>query len=428
MTDHELVKRSVYKIFIQNGYNPEGTLAQRDFEFICNEIEEHTRTLISVSTIKRLLKGDFGRIPQVATLNALATYLGFRNWQDLKTNLQQDTNGYAVSEPTVVAPRTKQVSWKWFAIAAVVLVAVAFTFLGYRMELSLGNSAPSFSARKVTGNTIPNTVVFSYDLKNVKADSFFIQQSWDKRRRVRIDKKNHVLTDIYYEPGYHTAKLIANDSVLKTVDVSIPTDAWRASTTSYFGSKLPQYIAAGKTLSSVTQSLNDGSLQKAHVTPDEHTLFVCSYFPSVLIGDGDDFTCNMRVRLTDARSKQCPCLMFEVCCQRQFMYFMSMNKGCASETEADFGDRKLNGKTTDMSPLCFDLQQWTDINWEVKNKKVAISINGQKVFETAYNKSCGKITGVGVVSNGFYEMSRLELTGHDGKRISENGFVGSAEK
>src|ERR1700761_7870605 len=99
MTDHELVKKSIHKIFLKNGYDPDGTLAQRDFEFICNEIEEHTRTLISVSTIKRLLKGDFGRIPQVATLNALSTYLGFRNWQDLKAALQQDTNGYAPPEP-----------------------------------------------------------------------------------------------------------------------------------------------------------------------------------------------------------------------------------------------------------------------------------------------------------------------------------------
>ncbi|MEI9809516.1 MAG: hypothetical protein WDO16_17520 [Bacteroidota bacterium] len=41
------------------------------------------------------------------------------------------------------------------------------------------------------------------------ADSFFIQQSWDKNRRVKIDKHSHTLTDIYYEPGYHIAKLIA---------------------------------------------------------------------------------------------------------------------------------------------------------------------------------------------------------------------------
>src|SRR4030095_1699551 len=44
--------------------------------------------------------------------------------------------------------------------------------------------------------------------------------------RVRIYKKNYTLTDIYYEPGYHLAKLIANDSIIKTIDINIPTKGW----------------------------------------------------------------------------------------------------------------------------------------------------------------------------------------------------------
>ena len=68
--------------------------------------------------------------------------------------------------------------------------------------------------------------MFHYNIDDVKADSFFIQQSWDVNRRVRIFKNNYTLTDIYYEPGYHMAKLIANDSIIQTVDVSIPSDGW----------------------------------------------------------------------------------------------------------------------------------------------------------------------------------------------------------
>src|SRR5690606_25205311 len=92
----------------------------------------------------------------------------------------------------------------------------------------------TFAARKTTDHDLPNTVVFSYNVDDVKADSFFIQQSWDTGRRVRIYPGQYTLTDIYYEPGYHLAKLMANDSVIRTVDVSIPTDRW------FFYTRLPE--------------------------------------------------------------------------------------------------------------------------------------------------------------------------------------------
>lgn len=425
MDDHELVRTAIRKIFLKNGYEPDCPLAQRDFEFICQQIEEHTKILISVSTIKRLQKGDFNRTPQVATLNALAIYLGFANWRDFKAAVRNEMDSRAAPAPVKQKPvrRKTRISGKWLAAALVlVLATVTFGFLTRNNKSKLSAEPAYFSARKITGNAIPNTVVFSYDLGNIKADSFFIQQSWDKRRRVRIDKKSHVLTDIYYEPGYHVAKLIANDSILKTADVSIPTDGWMLYTSSFVGNRLPQYIKTGKTLADINQSFNEVLLQNKHINTDENTLFLSSYFPSALIGDGDNFHCKFRVRLTDARSAQCPFLMFEIFCQKRFMYFASTNKGCASQAVAEFGDRVLSGKTNDLSPLCFDLRQWTEIEWQVKDRKVNILINGQKVFDTSYNASCGKVAGLGVISNGFYELNSAYLEGSDGKTISEKGF------
>jgi hypothetical protein len=428
MNDHDLVRTAIRQIFLKSGYDPDGSLSQRDLEFIRKEIEENTRILISVSTIKRLQKGDFSRIPQVATLNALSVYLGFRNWQDFKVAARNEMGERTVPELTDAKQRadkrTRSISWKLVLVVSVVLLTViVFGFFNHRNKPNLQNSLPYFSARKITGNAIPNTVVFSYDLANIQADSFFIQPSWDKSRKVEIDKKGHVLTDIYYEPGYHVAKLIANDSVLKTIDVSIPTDAWMVYTSSFAGNKLPQYIKNGKTLADVSGSLTDDVLQKNHISVDENTLFECSYFPHILISNGDNFTCNMRVRLTDPRSAQCPFLMFEVFCQRKFIYFSIPNKGCSNRASAEIGGHVPGGNTTDLPSLYFELQQWNDIGLQVKDKKVAFSINGRKVFETTYNYSYGKIAGMSIISNGFYDLKSIDLEGLDGKGISENGFI-----
>ena len=64
MNDHDLVKTAIRQIFLKNGYDPDGSLPQRDLEFIRNEIEVNTRILISVSTIsasKRAISAAFHR-------------------------------------------------------------------------------------------------------------------------------------------------------------------------------------------------------------------------------------------------------------------------------------------------------------------------------------------------------------------------------
>ena len=98
MTDHELVKTCMNRIFKQLGFENTRHLAQRDFEYFCREIEAKTGILISLSTAKRLLNGQFSKLPQIATLNAIANYLGFDNWQKFKQENKESQPGSAAIE------------------------------------------------------------------------------------------------------------------------------------------------------------------------------------------------------------------------------------------------------------------------------------------------------------------------------------------
>src|SRR6201999_2181946 len=53
-------------------------------QFLSDAIETKTGVLISVSTIKRLLQGQFARLPQIATLDALARFLDHASRQAFK--------------------------------------------------------------------------------------------------------------------------------------------------------------------------------------------------------------------------------------------------------------------------------------------------------------------------------------------------------
>jgi hypothetical protein len=287
----------------------------------------------------------------------------------------------------------------------------------------IGNAANAkFSATKVTGNDIPNTVVFRYNVDSVKADSFFIQQSWDRNRRVRVYKHHYTLTDIYYEPGYHTAKLIANDQIIKTQPVSIPTDRWFFYANEGFAKGRPEYIYPKDDFKNGALMLTKDDLEKSRIDIQKENIFSSVYFPSRIENGSDNFVLKFRIKVNMLKNKSCPFFMSEVFCQKHFMYFVSTLKGCTSESALQYGENFLSGKSNDLSALGSDVTAWQNVAVTVKNKKVDIKINGIDAFSTSYHQSCGLITGLGFISNGLCAVDFVDLKTIDGKTIYQNDF------
>ena len=411
------------EVFLRNGYAEPHSLSQRDYENVSQAIEAKTGILISISTLKRLLKGDFARLPQVATLNAISRYLGYPHWQDYRS-AAKSKNHLADTR----SPRRKfmfQRSLPKTLLFPSILSLLLVLFITSRSSLKdagAGVEQAQFSVKKVTANDIPNTVVFSYNVDDIEADSFFIQQSWDKNRRVRVYKNQHTLTDIYYEPGYHTAKLIANDVVIKTLGVSIPTRDWFFYAKRRFPHDIPTYIHPKQPIRDGKLGLQAADLEKGGFKVGEENNYVYTYFPSKWPVHSDNYVFKTRVRMQEIKKNPCPYLMLEVFCQQNFMYFISMPKGCTSESKLQFGDLILNGKTTDLSTLGANVTEWMEIKIEVRNRFVAIYYGDKKVYTCTYSKSAGKITGIGFISNGLCEVDQVELKGMDGKIFYQNNF------
>ncbi|RTL61046.1 MAG: hypothetical protein EKK37_02510 [Sphingobacteriales bacterium] len=429
MTEHELVKECMAAICKKNGFTRPSEMTYRDFEHISQELEEKTGTLISVSTIKRLLNGDFSRIPQTATLNAISNYLDFKNWQEYKI-ASHIPETKPVSVPVAQAKNSfipsitpgKLIYNKWTSsLLAVAVLLMIFSFIKGKTSSVVSYKSASFSFKKTTANDLPNTVVFEYDVTGVEADSFFIQQSWDSTRRVRVDKSKHTLTDIYYEPGYHVAKLIANDSIIKTIDVSIPTDKWIYYAKERNFTSHPQYIkVSGFNNGYLTITKEDA--EKSLINLEKENLYVMTYFPSSFNVSSDNYLFKSRVRVVNNRNISCASLMCEVFTQRNFNYFMTFPSGCASVINGQYGEVKLNGQTNNLSAMAINPNEWNDIEVVVINKTVHIKFNGKEVFSCGYHQSSGLITGLGFISNGFLQVDYTELSGGNGKIVYKNDF------
>lgn len=422
MTEQQLVKESLLEIFKKSGYADAGLMTQRHFEHVGDEIEKKSGIVISGTTIKRLSNGEFSRLPQIATLNAIANYFDFTNWQDYKSSqtpkaVPQETNTatHSLKKPPALSGK---LLW---ALLLVPVLAMLF-YLYSNKQADRNFSKASFSAHKNTSNDLPNTVVFNYDIDDVIADSFFIQQSWDRNRRVRIYKNTHTITDIYHEPGYHLAKLIANDSIIKTVDVSIPTDKWFFFANEYKINYNTEYIKAGKFTSNGSMTITTDDLIASKIATDKEKIYLYAYFPTRLEVSSDNYKLKTRLRMKEISNNFCPYITLEVYCQRYFMLLKSTPKGCASEALVLFGDKELSGKQNDLAPISYDVTQWTDIELTVKNKQVTVNINGKDCFSTSYNNSGRLIAGLSFISNGLCEVDKVELSGLDGKLVVKDDF------
>jgi hypothetical protein len=436
--ERELVGICMAAICRKAGTTDPGNMTQRDLKFLSEQIEARTGVLISMSTIRRLLNGQFSRIPQVATLDAIARFLDHANWQDFRTSAQtlrfaspaltSSAQTAPLASPLPTIPRTAR--WAYgrpLLVAGSLILATFGIFAVIRIRRpGIGNiDKAQFSAVKVTANELPNTVVFKYNIDQVDADSFFIQQSWDRNRRVRIYKKDNTLTDIYYEPGYHTAKLIANDQVIKTMPVSIPTDRWFYYVKERVAKSIPTYIqAAGNTanLSGLPDLTNTSAIGSPRpLTPQDlannaidihkNNQYLQVYFPTHIETNSDDCDLHFRIRVDPVNNEACPYFMAEIFCQHYFMYFVSMTKGCSSESQAQFGDNVLNGKTHDLSALGSDVRNWQDVEFAISNRKVSIRINHTEVLTADYHQPCGLVTGIGFISNGLAAVDSVKFNG-----------------
>ena len=425
--EHDLVQLCMAELCKQAGFADAGRTTLRDLEFLSDSIESKTGVLISVSTMRRLLIGQFSRQPQVATLNGIAQYLGYQGWQDFKlkkTSVIAEPIGTKKPAGTSRYPFKKLAYARYPLFIGILLLAT----VGLLATLKLGKPAPGhfekakFEVLRVTRTDLPNTVVFNYNVDQVNADSFFIQQSWDWRRRTRIYKNEHTLTDIYFEPGYHTARLIANDQQIKTLDVSIPTDRWFFYAKERVPLSQPKYILTASGIQNGSLLLNEKEILASQIDMKKDNEYYQVYFPSDIKYSSDNFRLTCRLRVNQLNNYSCPSLMCEVFCQKNFMFFESRPKGCASEIRANYGEKFINGKTNDLSALGLDLQDWQNIEVTVQNKNVSIKINGKVVFTCSYQQHSGLVTGLGFISTGLCEVDSVDLQTLDGKSIYKNDF------
>ena len=211
----DLCKRQIEE---KMGWGPSDEWSTQDFEELSIRIQDSASQVISATTLKRI----WGRVaydssPSRHSLDALSIFLGYSSWRDFMSSNK-------LPERPADTESTEEIVHRPVAGLPVGFLSLFMLLLGGGIVLWLGlrgaeqepdnpsSDLVSFSTRPVAYD-LPNTVVFEYDVSAIEADSFFIQQSWDRNLRTRVTRDHSIHTSTYFYPGYYSAKLIANDSI-----------------------------------------------------------------------------------------------------------------------------------------------------------------------------------------------------------------------
>lgn len=396
----------------------------QDFEELSRRIHAKTDRVISATTLKRL----WGRIaynsrPSQHSLTTLAAFLDYDSWRAFVATLSKEPKEEVVATH-VDTPAPQAQRWGQYAFGVLVLIGGAIVvWMGMATASEPGihvTSDVEFRSRPVASG-VPNTVIFEYDVSGVQADSFFIQQSWDPRRRVPISSASQTQTSMYYYPGYFEAKLIANDSTLKEHPVHIKTEDW---VITLEREAIPEYVTERNPITDGFLSISKTWLadQQRRLPANEQTF---SFFMVRDFGDvhTDHFALETAVR-REMPDERYPCQgsHLVVMGEHHMLQVPFGNPGCVGAMNMILGDVFVEGATHDLSALGTDLSTWQRIQLRVQDREVTIQVGANPAYTQRFQTDVGKVVGLSYQFEGVGAIDYVNLMDAEGQSIYTDSF------
>ena len=395
----------------------------RNYEFteLSEKILDATSVNLSVTTLKRIFgKLKYESLPSSATLNALALFLGYESWMDLKSKQSLKKQ----NEPEVIVVDKKrslfrEKVWPIAAAMAGVIAILAFTFLSGKSAHPLKNEKEIVFTSKPLAEGLPNSVVFNVDLKGNTPGKVVIQQSWDTSRTIILQPGQKEATGIYYFPGYFRAKLILDNKIVKEHDLFIKTDKWMATIDHQ---PIPTYIKEKDLLLKEKIDVSENVLSeiKTITKPTWLTYHLVKPFGGL---QSDNFTLESSIKNTFAEGPAvCKTAKIFVLCSKGAFIVPFTIPGCISDVNLKVNDIYLQGKSNDLSSFSADLSEWTPIKIEVKNRAMKIFLNDKLIRQQTYKEDAGEVVGLRFSFLGAGAVKDIKLLDGKGENVYTGGL------
>ena len=417
-SDFNHIRQCLDLIEVRWQRGPSGEWKSYDFEKLSDDIFDATGISLSISTLKRLFgKVTYNNLPSVHTLNTLARFAGFEDWNAFKRQEAVSTaQGAAeVTGPTSTTARALPL-WPLLILP---LAALAYLFLSSTKVSRRGPVNPSsysFSSNKVLTEGVPNSVVFHYDASAAPSDSVFIVQTWDMSRRTLVSRNGHAHSAIYYYPGYFNAKLVIDTQIIRTHDLLIASGGWLALAE---GEPTPFYFKKEEYARKEGEVVVDSALLANHhlpLYPQAPWIRVC-YIKDMGPLPDDNFTFETTLRSAHSSGAEaCQEVDILIHCKNDIFIIPLCAPACIGDLRLYAQGKRVTSKETDLSGFGADLSRWTTLKIETVDRHMQFTVNGKSAYSLDFPNPPTDIVGVQYRFRGGGSVKDTRFTTH-GKTI-----------
>ncbi len=386
-----------------------------DYVKLSDLLAKKTKIQLSESTLKRI----FGKArisdryyPQKATRDALAQFVGYRDWAEFEFGNDNAANQHLTPPKTLenisdAKPGKNREAW---------LMLAAFVGLALILILIvLKPAAYSDMVRKVklvcinpTG-TSPHTAIFKLKTseKNLDSMSRFSVDFNDERTK-RDHFTDSILNHYYESPGRYYPRLYYNNLIIDTSYVYVQSNGWLATgineldTTRVYPVVLPPMNRA----ITITPS------EAVHAGIDTlHTFYLAfsNIKPTKISGDNYELSVQFNSTL-NTEVIRCSQVSIDIFGEFDKYYIKFTKPDCNMWARYQFAEMVKDGRNDDLKFLGHDFSGGGRLKVHVKNKVVSLFIDNKQVYKTQHKNSIGRIMGVTITFAGIGSFEQFRLS------------------
>ncbi|ARS38421.1 hypothetical protein CA265_01445 [Sphingobacteriaceae bacterium GW460-11-11-14-LB5] len=407
------------KVAVKVGKKDISEWKNSDFIKLSELLHDQTKVTLSDHTLKRIfgkLKTSTRYFPQKATRDALAQFIGYRDWHEFELlnplqiekidSVQKQPMAEPETEPVTKSPATKMAYL--FGTLFLLILSLGFGFYFFYPNFNKIEQIKLICINPEGGT--PHSAIFNLAIKGKGTDipSDFTIDFGDRKRKKNI-APNQAVNHYYELPGRFYPTLHAKDVVVDTAVVYLKTKGWSILTslpadTSRFYSVYSKINGQNGVFRATAAEISAAGI-------DTNKTFYVSYInikPTTINADNLKLKVNVK---TSANRPGVRCSQFNIYLYGEVdRHFIDVIKPeCVAWASYQFSEIQKDGEISDLRALGHDLTAGANVTLNIADKKVKLYINKQLVFQTQYKKPIGKLMGVKILFAGLGQFQNLEL-------------------
>jgi hypothetical protein len=385
-----------------------------DYVRLSGLLHRQTKVNLSENTLKRIfgkLKTSTRYYPQKATRDALAQFIGFRDWHEFELLHPIAKEKNVTDQPATVkqSPINKKKRYTlYIGITAFLIALITGLFYFYKNDDLVTNV--KLICLNPNGQS-PHSAIFKLAVKGeLTDDSANFTVDFADGKPKRKDFSDSLVNHYYETPGRYFPVLYHNNTIIDTASVYLQSRGWSITATMQHDTTRVYPIFHNRITNEKNHLVLAKEVLDAGVDTNK-TFFVAfaNVRPTTIDADNLQFSTDIK---TSANRPGVRCSQVDIVIygENDRHYLSLIKPECIAWSTFKFSEIQKDGEKSDLRALGYDLSNGGKVSLRIENKNVKLFIEGKEVFKTAYQKPIGKLMGIKFTFAGIGSFHNFQLS------------------